>query len=153
MVTAALGLGLAVISALLIARGVWGLRRLSIISSWPTADATVIAPGVDKLPPVEGGPTHRPRLAYQYTIDGKSYYSSRLGITPDAFDIFSSDSALAFTARYPPGSRVEIRVCPSNPAVSVVEEAASARKRNHFVTLVVSGILLFSVVAVVIYVA
>jgi hypothetical protein len=151
----ALGLGilLAVVAVLLIVRGIWGLRRLDLISSWPAVDATVIAPALDEFPPIDGGPTHRPKLTYSYTIEGKTYRSSRLGIAPDAFDIFSQDLAHAFVARYPPGSRVEIRVSPTDPLFSVVDEGASSRKRNHFLTLVVSGSLLICCIVAVTYVA
>ena len=141
------------VALLLIARGVWGLRELSRIASWPTADATVIAPSLDELPPTEGGPTHRPKLAYRYTIDGKTYQSSRLGITPDAFDIFSPELGQAFVARYPAGSRFEVRISPSDQSFSVIDEGATPRKRNHFLTLVVSGSLLMCAVAAVLYVA
>jgi len=87
----------------------------------------------------EGGPSHRPKLAYSYTINGKTYRSSRLGVTVDAFDIFSSESAQTFLARFPPGSHAEVRVSPDDPSFSVIEEGAPERKRSHFVALVVSG--------------
>jgi hypothetical protein len=153
MATVALSIVLAVVALLLIVRGIWGLRRLDHISSWPAADATVIAPGLDEFPPIDGGPTHRPTLAYSYTIDGKTYRSSRLGITPDAFDFFSQELAHSFVARYPPGSQVEIRVSPTDPLFSVVDEGASSRKRNHFLTLVISGGLLIGCIVAVTYVA
>jgi hypothetical protein len=92
MATIALTIGLAAVAVLLIARGTWGLRRLADISSWPAVDATVIGQGLDEFPYDEGGPSHRPKLAYSYTINGKTYRSSRLGITVDAFDIFSRES-------------------------------------------------------------
>jgi len=139
--TIAVTIGLAAVAVLLIARGTWGLRRLAGISSWPAVDATVIAQALDEFPYDEGGPSHRPKLAYSYTINGKTYRSSRLGITVDAFDIFSSESAQTFLARFPPGSRVEVRVSPDDPSFSVIEEGAPERKRSHFVALVVSGVL------------
>jgi len=144
---------LAVVASLLIARGIWGWRQLSLISSWPAADATVITSGLDELPPMEGGPTHRPTLTYSYAINGKTYRSSRLGITPDAFDVFSQESAQSFVARYPAGSRFEIRVSPTDPFFSVVDEGATSRKRSHFLALVISGGLLICCVAAVAYVA
>src|SRR6267154_2322153 len=119
MATIALTIGLAAVAILLITRGTWGLRRLAEISSWPAVDATVIAQRLDEFPYGEGGPSHRPKLAYSYTISGKTYHSSRLGITVDAFDIFSSESAQTFLARFPPGSRVEVHVSPDNPAFAV----------------------------------
>ena len=149
----ALTSGLAAVAVLLIARGTWGLRRLTDISSWPEVDATVIAPGLDEFPYNEGGPTHRPKLAYSYTIDGKIYRSSRLGITVDAFDIFSSESAQAFLARFPPGSRVEVRVSPDDPSFSVIEEGAPQRKRSHFIALVVSGCLIVCCIIAVVFIA
>ena len=139
MATIALTIGLAAVAILLITRGTWGLRRLAEISSWPAVDARVIEQGLDEFPYNEGGPSHRPKLAYSYTIDGKTYRLSRLGITVDAFDIFSSESAQAFLARFPPGSRVEVRVSPDDPSFSVIEEGAPQRKRSHFIALVVSG--------------
>src|SRR5260221_2366782 len=139
MATIALTIGLAAVAALLIARGTWGLRRLAAISSWSAVDATVIAPGMDEFPFNEGGSSHRPKLTYSYTVNGKTYRSSRLGITVDAFDIFSSESAQAFLARFPRGSRVEVRVSPDDPSFSVIEEGAPQRKRSHFIALVVSG--------------
>jgi hypothetical protein len=148
-----LGVVLGVVASLFIARGIWGLRRLSRLSSWPAVDATVIASGLEKFPPIEGGPDSRPMLSYQYTVSGKTYRSSRLGITPDAFDFFSRESENAFVARYPQGSRLEVRVCPTDPSLSVIDEAASPRKRNHFLTLVVSGGVLISCIIMVAYVA
>ncbi len=153
MATIGVGALLGAVALLLIARGAWGLRWLSLISSWPAVDATVIAPGLDEFPPMEGGPTHRPKVAYSYTVSGKSYRSSRLGITPDAFDIFAPELAQAFVARYPPGSRIEIRVSPMDPLYSVVDDGASSRKRNHFLTLVVSGCLLICCVIALAYIA
>ena len=137
--TITLTIGLAAVAVLLIVRGTWGLRGLTEISSWPVVDGTVIAPGLDEFPHNEGGPTHRPKLTYCYTINGKTYRSSRLGITTDAFDIFSSESAQTSLARFPPGSRVEVRVSPDDPSFSVIEEGAPERKRSHFVAFVVSG--------------
>jgi len=116
-------------------------------------DATVIAPGLDEFPYNEGGPTRRPKLTYSYTIDGKTYRSSRLGITADAFDIFSRESAQAFLARFPPGSRVEVRVSPDDPSFSVIEEGAPQRKRSHFIALVVSGGLILCCIIAVVFVA
>ena len=155
METIALTIGLAAVAVLLIARGTWGLRRLTEISTWPVVDGTVIAPGLDEFPYNEGGPTHRPKLTYSYTINGKTYRSSRLGITLDAFDIFSGESAQAFLARFPPGSRVEVHVSPDNPTFAVIDEGAPQRKHSHFVTLVVSGGLIVCcvVAAVVVLVA
>ncbi|SRR5258708_3651540 len=150
--TIALASGLAVVAVLLIARGTWGLRRLADISSWPEVDATVIAPGLDEFPHSDG-PTHRPKLTYSYTIDGKTYRSSRLGITADAFDIFSRESAQAFLARFPPGSRVEVRVSPDDPSFAVIEEGAPQRKRSHFTALVVSGCLIVCCVIAVVFIA
>ena len=150
MKTIALTIGLAAVAVLLIMRGTWGLRRLTEISCWPVVDGTVIAPGSDEFPYTEGGPTHRPKLTYCYTINGKTYRSSRLGITVDAFDIFSRESAQAFLARFPPGSRVEVHVSPDNPSFAVIDEGAPQRKHSHFVALVVSGgLIVFCVVAVV----
>jgi hypothetical protein len=116
-------------------------------------DATVIAQGLDEFPDEEGGPSHRPKLAYSYTINGKTYCSSRLGITVDAFDIFSSESAQTFLARFPLGSRVEVRVSPDDPSFSVIEEGAPERKRSHFVALVVSGGLVVCCIIAVVSVA
>ena len=130
MATIALTIGLAAVAVILIARGTWGLRRLTDISSWPAVDAIVIAPGLDEFPYNEGGPSHRPKLAYCYTVNGKIYSSSRLGITVDAFDMFSPESAQAFLARFPPArawrfayhrmilhSRSSTKVLPSANAV------------------------------------
>ena len=130
MATIALTIGLAAVAVILIARGTWGLRRLTDISSWPAVDAIVIAPGLDEFPYNESGPSHRPKLAYCYTVNGKIYSSSRLGITVDAFDMFSPESAQAFLARFPPArawrfayhrmilhSRSSTKVLPSANAV------------------------------------
>jgi len=136
-----LTIGLAAAAVWLIARGAWGLRRLGAISSWPAVDATVVAPGLDEFPSQEGGPSHRPKLAYCYVINGKTYHSSRLGITADAFDLFSHNAAQAFLARFPPGSQVEVRVSPDDPSFSVIDQGAPGRKRSHFAALVVAGCL------------
>jgi uncharacterized protein DUF3592 len=153
METIALTIALAVVAVLFIARGIWGLRRLTEISSWPVVDGTVVAPGLHEFPYNEGGPSHRPKLTYSYVIDGKTYRSSRLGITVDAFDIFSRESAQAFLARFPPGSRVEVHVSPDNPSFSVIDEGAPQRKRNHFLTLVASGALIICCVIAVVLIA
>ena len=49
----ALTVGLAVVAVLLIARGTWGLRRLTAISSWPVVDGTVLVPdtGAERIEP------------------------------------------------------------------------------------------------------
>jgi len=133
METIALTIGLAAVAVLLIARGTWGLRRLTEISTWPVVD--------------------RPKLTYSYTINGKTYRSSRLGITLDAFDIFSGESAQAFLARFPPGSRVEVHVSPDNPSFAVIADGAPQRKHSHFVALVVSGGLIVCCVVAVVLVA
>lgn len=135
---------LGLVALALLALGIRGLRRLANISSWPLVDATVVSRGVDELHPEkeQGGPTHRPTLVYSYTIDGRSYRSSRMGVTSNAFDFFSEQAAQAFLARYPPGSKVEIRVSPADPAYSVFDDGASARKRNHYLTMAISGGLL-----------
>lgn len=153
MATIALTIGLAAVAVILIARGTWGLRRLTDISSWPAVDAIVIAPGLDEFPYNESGPSHRPKLAYCYTVNGKIYSSSRLGITVDAFDMFSPESAQAFLARFPPGSSVEVRVSPDDPSFSVIDEGAPQRKRSHFVALVVSGGLIVCCIIAIVFVA
>jgi len=103
---------LATAALVLVARGIWGLRRLALISSWPVVHGTVVAPALEEFPPSEGGPTHRPKLTYSYVLNGRTYRSSRLGITSSAFDFFSPESARAFLARFPSGSRVDISVSP-----------------------------------------
>jgi hypothetical protein len=139
---------LGLVAVLLLVLGIQGLRRLANISSWPLLDATVVSRAVDELhhEREQGGPTHRPTLVYTYTVDGRSYRSSRMGITHNAYDFFSEQAAHAFLARYPPGSKVEIRVSPADPSYSVFDEGASPRKRSHYLAIAVSGGLLASCV-------
>ncbi len=144
---------LATAALVLVARGIWGLRRLALISSWPVVHGTVVVPALEEFPPSEGGPTHRPKLTYSYVLNGRTYRSSHLGITSSAFDFFSPEPARAFLARFPPGSRVDISVSPDDPSFSVIAEGASPRTRNHFLTLVVSGGILACCIVAVAFVA
>lgn len=149
---------LALSSVLLIASLVFiyiGLRRLldlRSMSKWPVTEGIIVVSEFHcVLPPSEGHGIYRPSLTYSYSLKGQSYNSSPLGINQSSFDHFNETSIRNFVSKNSVGSKILIRVDPSDPSQSILDPGASAPRRSHYFALVSAGIILGSLALALLY--
>ncbi len=124
----------------LIAYGVHRLWLLRAISEWSPLKATIVSAELLDLSLREGEPQFRPKLKYEYSVQGKSFSSTVLGISESAFDFHSEDEAKEFMARVSPGSHVDVLVNPTVPRDAFLAPGASGMRRNHYTTTIASGL-------------
>lgn len=88
---------------------------------------------------------HRPRIVYQYQVDGRTYQSRQ-------FSYFSSgqdkETVQAIVDRYPPGSTHHAYYNPAHPSEAVLNRAMPSAWWKHFwfpaIFLAVSALSLFA---------
>lgn len=121
---------------------VLGLRRMGRASrsrSWPTAPGVIVSsttvarqapaiprPGEDEDETAARPPQtlYRPEVTYTYTVGGRTFTGSALGV--DEVEISSEDKARAHAARYAPGASVTVHYDPQAPDRAVLEPGVSA---------------------------
>jgi len=112
--------------------------------AWPATSGSVKSSAVQSYK-TKGGPQFVAKVAYDYTVDGKSYAGDRVRFGNYAG---AQAAAEADIARYPEGSAVDVRYDPANPSVSTLE----AGTRGHNVlglVLCITGALIVGVAALI----
>jgi hypothetical protein len=91
---------------------------------WPSIDGTIRSAEAAKRTMV-GEPGVRPRIVYDYIVDGKPFTGERIAFGMQ--DNFYSGRGFAqkYIERYPSGSRVRVSYDPARPASSVLEPGFS----------------------------
>jgi len=125
-----------------VAHGSYRLWRLRAISYWPSVKATVRSAEFTNIS--RGGddpPQFRPRLKYEYSVQGKVFQSAALGISVAAFDFHSEKELKDFMAKAAPGCQVDVLVNPVAPHDAFLAPGASGMRRNHYAAVAASGVL------------
>ncbi len=115
----------------------FGMRRMGQASrrrKWPTTPGSIrssttvarIAPalpqhGEDEEDAAARPPQtlHRPEVTYTYTVDGKTYTGTALGL--DTVEVSNERMAREHAARYVPGAPVTVYYDPENPSRALLE--------------------------------
>jgi hypothetical protein len=133
---------IALVGIALVAYGCQRLWRLRIISGWPRVKATMVsAELVNVSSSKEDAPQFRPRLNYEYSVHGKIFRSTMLGISDAAFDFHSEKEAREFMATVSPGCCADVLVNPEVPHDVFLSPGASGMRRNRYATAIASGVL------------
>lgn len=116
---------------------------------WPTADAEILSSDVERVfvGRRKGGHAWFPRIRYSYTVEGRTYSGSRVGVAEDSLLVrFKFDSggynhknATAIANRYPVGAQVAVKYNPEHHEEAVLDANMSATT-TYF--LVIGGIAL-----------
>ncbi|KUI22735.1 hypothetical protein AU193_10560 [Mycobacterium sp. GA-1285] len=123
-------IGLLIIGAFLLFRGLPGVVQLLGSLSWQRAPGVMLGSGVAGYQTQAGGGhaganVKRSVVAYQYQVDGQTFVGQRGAFgTPLGFGMGLSGIASAQAARYRPGQPVDIWVDPKNPMNSVLRRSA-----------------------------
>lgn len=114
-----------------------GLRRMGQAArsrKWPTApgsihSSTTVSRTAPPLPQQDEDEEqaasrppqllHRPEVTYTYTVHGKSYTGTTLGV--DQVEVSSERQAREHAARYVPGAPVTVYYDPENPSRALLE--------------------------------
>lgn len=84
----------------------------------------------------EDAPQFRPKLKYEYSVHGKTFRSTVLGISDSAFDFRSENEAEEFAATVSPGRYVDVLVNPAVPHDVFLSPGESGMRRNHYATAI-----------------
>jgi hypothetical protein len=96
--------------------GGWIAYRQSVIRSWPTAQATVVAfdAGVDDE--WQGHWYANPKITFKYDVADRQYTSSRLN--PSPFNYQSESAFRTDTSNLSPGSEITVCYDPTAPEIA-----------------------------------
>jgi hypothetical protein len=89
------------------------LIRAKRSAAWPRVEATVIRSRL-----VLAGKVTRPKIAYRYQLDGRTYESARVVVGMMAG--VSGDGPARLVQRYPAGATAAVAVDPDGPGYSVL---------------------------------
>ena len=108
--------------------GAFGAKTAYEVSSWPTAQATVVSAEievVEKRRKMRTKTYHKPIITYEYEVAGDTYRSDRR--TPLAGWSNERDpaDAAAIVAELAPGKELTVRYDPEDPATACVENGTS----------------------------
>lgn len=123
-------IGLLIIGAFLLFRGLPGVTQLLGSLSWHRAPILMLGSGVAGYQTQAGGGhaganVQRSVVAYQYQVHGQTFVGQRGAFgTPLGFGMGLGGIASAQAARYTPGQPVDIWVDPTNPINSVLRRSA-----------------------------
>ncbi len=92
------------------------VREQRASASWPGAQGTVVSARVIERRR-RGGPTFRPEIEYDYTVNGTVHRSGRYRVI---HNWRTTSLAEDIVARHPPGSAITVYYDPSNPARAVL---------------------------------
>jgi hypothetical protein len=97
-------------------------RRAAL--SWPATTGRIVESRVEPKTLPGDRPTIRfaPRIAYEYSVDGRAYRSGRVAFG-DVFWSLAPQAARAKVARYPRGAQVTVYFNPRRPQEAVLERA------------------------------
>ena len=119
---------LAVLGVLLLLFGAWFVREAMAIRNWPPTTGTLISVSVRSSR--SGSSTSRRykvHLIYRYTVEGKSYTSSRyrLGDGSTAGDFTRREQAREEAKRWEEGQDIKVYYAPDEPKSAVLMRVAS----------------------------
>lgn len=92
------------------------VREQRASASWPSVQGTVVSATVVERRR-RGGPTFRPAIEYEYTINGTVYRSDRHRVIKNWRNTSWAGDVVA---RHPPGSALNVYYDPSDPARAVL---------------------------------
>ena len=123
-----------VIGTALLAGGIalfvyWGkptLEKAQASKNWPTVSGVVKSSEVT-VDHTRSGKKNKtmysPEIAFAYEVDGRSYVSSKIGVSSN-WSSSDSSSAYQITSKYPAGEAVEVAYDPADPSYAVLETGA-----------------------------
>lgn len=114
------------------------LARARRSRSWPKVEGTIVESRV-----VRRSNTSEPRVAYTYTVDGKSYVGRRIGVGWMLVAKGEGGSAERFVAAHAQGSRVAVAVDPRDPSYGVL---ATGFQPSHL--MIIAFLVVFSLTGV-----
>jgi len=143
------GIGVAIFGLSFVIYGYYKILIPSRIYTWCKIDASVDSCSILEHDILESEASietfYSPTLHYQYDYEGKHYYSDC--ISHDIRSIWSKDrdkiEKLIELLRQ--SQTISVYVNPKNPRESVVYANLSAKRLNHFYTIIFSGILLIAI--------
>ena len=101
----------------------YGSRRMAAAAAWPVVQARVVESNL------AGGPhggnrrnssiTYRPRISYEYEVDGRTYRNDRIWLLTEPRSSNAS-GALDLLSAYPQGGSGPVRYNPDDPADSAL---------------------------------
>jgi hypothetical protein len=118
MLFAVVGAVFLVAGTVLLFLGIASIVQALSIRGWPKTHGLVKSATVAQARRPRVGPAGRPRISYEYKVDGRTYESDRV-----AFSMTSTPRAVEKTMRrYTPGALVEVYYDPRQPERSVLEK-------------------------------
>ena len=90
-------------------------------STWPVAEGVITAAEVVRRSGSgDSGPTYRPDISYDYTVDGVTRHGDRIYFG-GAVSTSNRGWARGIVERYPVGRQVTVHYSPDDPALAVLE--------------------------------
>jgi hypothetical protein len=109
---------LLLLGAALVGYTLWCLVVSFRSRSWPEVAATVVSARV--VENRDEGTRYEFQMSYRYSIDGREFTSSRVRIGGQILS-GSPGSPNKQMSAYPPGKKIRVHYCPTNPSLSVLE--------------------------------
>lgn len=128
----------------LVAYGAGGLHRARKVRNWPTVRGRILhSRAVELHVPAKGGYHSEwyPAPVFEYVTLAGITTSARFSIAPRDFRKLAREEAEQLLAPYPDGAVVDVHVCPTDPALAVLQTAISPKRRSQYLAAVVGGIL------------
>ena len=90
-----------------------------------------------------------PSVRYEYSVNGKSYISDRVGYGIENYWVYLDQAwgsetkpQNVFWDNWKTGDSITVYVNPANTAMSVIVQALNKKRHSHYLAIFVSGILL-----------
>lgn len=126
MLEAVIASGLSILGLAGATEAVLNLHRARQSSWWPVVEAEVLDSGVEAhRGGAHSGASFEPTVRYQYQFGGQTFIGRRIVFA--SLTAASQKEAERLLEPLKPRGRVLIRVCPSAPAVSVIEPGIDRR--------------------------
>jgi hypothetical protein len=125
------------VGIILIAFGLFTMRRETQSSHWPGVEGKIISSQV-KVTDMSDRIDYKAEIEYEYTVNGQTYRGTRLSVDPSY--VPSRSYAEGITQRYPVGRVVTVYYDPDNFAVAVLEKGIQGRM---LILLVVGAFFVF----------
>lgn len=122
--------GLLIIGAFLVFRGLPGVQQLIGALGWRRVPGIMLGSGVASYRTQAGGghagaTVERAVVGYQYQVNGQTFVGQRGAFgTPLGFGMGLGGIASAQASRYTPGQQVDVWIDPKNPMNSVLRRSA-----------------------------
>lgn len=115
-------------------KSIYDVARAADTKRWPTTIGKIVASEVEETTGYGGATYYRPKVRYQYSIDGRGYENDAVRISRTNY--FTNEPAAKIIARYPAGATVEMRCNPLDPSEAVLETSADNGRRNIRIGLI-----------------